>query len=123
MLRASKPTTYHCNADGTDETSTGDVIIGSMLNICVYSTYLGVLLAVTDLELKQGTTLLSTCVGGGSPDFVTKINEITLVEVKQNVQVVSMLMTPGIYDTAGGRTISASGSATISYRRHMFKKS
>ena len=113
-------TAYRCTAEGTN--AVGDVTIGSTLNICVYSEDEDVdFTTVKELVLthEDGTgtvTVLSTPVSSSTGEnFVTTINAIPLIDGKKKVQVVSTLMTPVIFDKAGGRTISASGTVSIEY--------
>lgn len=46
---------------------------------------------------------------------MTTINAIASIEGKRNVQVVSTLMTPVIFDKAGRETVFASGTVSIDY--------
>ena len=107
---------YRCNADGSDATTAGAVTVGSTLRICVDTTDEDVELTVKELALKDGTTPLSNPVGSSSgPNFLTTITEVTSIEGKTNVAVVSTLLTPAIFDKAGGETILASGTVSILY--------
>jgi len=121
--RESSISAYRCDESGNEISDV--VVLGSTLHICVYSPDSDVSLQVTQLDLEDtdGNTLATPVDGTSGPNFVTTIGEKNVVPSGGSdtvqVQVVSTLMVPSIFDAAGGEVISAIGTADITYNRRM----
>ena len=116
-VREDNMDAYLCDEDGHD-TAPGSIEIGSVLNSCVFSSDTDVNVAVSSLSLKYGNTVLVTPITDSTPNFVTEVKEVLVGGKSNQVQVISSLMTPIIFDSAGGHTIMVSGVADITYTRH-----
>ena len=88
--------------------------------VCIRSTNLDATVIVTSLLLNtQDDVLISTLIstpenGETTPSLLTSVDSIDS-EDGSTIIIVRTLMTPGIFDVAGGDTITASGSADLTY--------
>lgn len=112
---------YRCDADGNDATESGNIAVGDTLHICVYSADSDVTVEVTELDLMFEENVLASPIASSIPNFVTAVGTKSVSGKSGNVQVISTLMIPSIYDNAGGKIITANGTASVVYGRRMLK--
>ena len=119
-VRTENVDAYRCDKNGNVlDVSTK---VGDTLNICVATPDDDVTLEVTGLVLKDDSTstTLSLPIVDSIPSFVTAVTELSGIDLPSglglsHIQVVSTLMTPSIFDLAGGKTLTASGTVDITY--------
>ncbi len=97
--------------------------IGNSLHVCIFSDA-DVAVAVKSLILQDSSRniLASPINGTNGPNFFTSIAEKSVAGCSAKVQAVSTLTVPSIFDQSGGETISATGTASITYTRSVLQK-
>ena len=118
---------YRCEDNGNEVEDDTKVTMGQILNVCIHSTNTDVTVAITEFQLKNGDTVISEPISStGQPNLVTAVkfeaDGSNQGVATSNIQVVSTLMTPAIFDQAGGQTLTATGKANLTYGGRKLKQ-